>query len=101
MREICDGIWHKIAGEIKRRLSADAFQRWFAAIELVGVDEMALTLKVPNIIYQYVIEGNFLNLLQTAVMSVLSGPREIRFFAADCGTSIGPVSGDVIRATSV
>ena len=64
--------------------------RWFAAIEPVQADEMALTFQVPNTIYQFWIESNYLNVVQSAAMSVLGSPREIKFRAADSGMT-GPV----------
>jgi chromosomal replication initiator protein len=90
MQETYNGIWREIASGIRRHLSADAFQRWFAAIELVQADEMALTFQVPNSIYQFWIESNYLNVVQSAAMSVLGSPREIKFRAADSAMT-GPV----------
>src|SRR6201988_358628 len=90
MQEIYNGIWREIARGRRLPLSADAFQRWFAAIELVQADEIALTFQVPNTIYQFWIESNYLNVVQSAVMSVLGSPREIKFRAADSGMT-GPV----------
>ena len=90
MQETYNGIWREIASGIRLHLSADAFQRWFAAIELVQADEMALTFQVPNTIYQFWIESNYLNVVQSAAMSVLESPREIKFRAADSGMT-GPV----------
>src|SRR5467141_544291 len=90
MQETYSEIWREIASGIRRHLSADAFQRWFAAIELVQADETALTFQVPNTIYQFWIESNYLNVVQSAAMSVLGSPREIKFRATDSGMS-GPV----------
>jgi chromosomal replication initiator protein len=90
MKETYNGIWREIASRIRLHLSADAFQRWFAAIELVQADEMALTFQVPNTVYQFWIESNYLNFVQSAAMSVLGSPREIKFRAADSGMT-GPV----------
>ena len=64
--------------------------RWFAAIEPVQADEMPLTFQVPNTIYQFWIESNYLNVVQSAAMSVLGSPREIKFRAGDSGMT-GPV----------
>ena len=63
MQETYNGIWQEIASGIRLHLSADAFQRWFAAIELVQADEIALTFQVPNTIYQFWIESNYLNVV--------------------------------------
>src|SRR6266481_5162199 len=90
MKETYNGIWREIASGIRLHLSADAFQRWFAEIELVQADEIALTFQVPNTIYQFWIESNYLNVVQAAAMSVLGSPREIKFRAADSGMA-GPV----------
>src|SRR6516165_3542028 len=78
-------IWEQIASEIQPRVSADAFQRWFAALELVQADELALTFQVPNTIYQLWIESNYLSLVQSAILAVLGGQREIKFCVADNG----------------
>src|SRR5258706_6109506 len=87
MQEPYNEIWREIASGIRLHLSADAFQRWFAAIELVQADEIALTFQVPNTIYQFWIESNYLNVVQSAAMSVLGSPREVKFRAADSGMS--------------
>jgi chromosomal replication initiator protein len=76
-------IWEQIASEIQPRVSADAFQRWFATLELVQADEITLTFQVPNTIYQLWIESNYLSLVQSAILAVLGGPREIKFWVAD------------------
>ena len=91
MQDTYNEIWREIAGEIRLHLSADAFQRWFAEIELVQADEIALTLQVPNSIYQFWIESNYLNVVQGAAISVLGSPREVKYRAADSGMS-GPVA---------
>src|SRR6267378_3856635 len=90
MQETYNEIWREIASGIRLHLSADAFQRWFAVLELVQADEIALTFQVPNTIYQFWIESNYLNVVQSAAMSVLGSPREIKFRAADSGMT-GPV----------
>jgi hypothetical protein len=46
MQETYNEIWREIASGIRLHLSADAFQRWFAAIELVQADEIALTFQI-------------------------------------------------------
>src|SRR6202022_3812435 len=87
MQDTYNEIWREIAGEIRLHLSADAFQRWFAEIELVQADEIALTFQVPNSIYQFWIESNYLNVVQSAAISVLGSPREVKYRVADTGMS--------------
>jgi len=98
MQETYNGVWREIARGIRQRLGAGAFQRWFAAIELVQANEIALTFQVPNAIYQCWIESNYLNAVQSAAMSVLGSPREVKFRTADSGVS---GSGAVARADRV
>jgi chromosomal replication initiator protein len=85
MEESYRRIWDEIASNIQPHVSVDAFQRWFAAIELIQADELALTFQVPNTIYQLWIESNYLNLVQSATLSVLGSPRTIKFRVADNG----------------
>src|ERR1700730_8370513 len=85
MEESYRRIWDEIASSIQPHVSVDAFQRWFAAIELIQADEIALTFQVPNTIYQLWIESNYLNLVQSATLSVLGSPRDIKFRVLDSG----------------
>jgi chromosomal replication initiator protein len=90
MEESYRRIWEKIASGIQPHVSVDAFQRWFAAIELVHADEVALTFQVPNTIYQLWIESNYLNLVESATLSVLGSPREIKFRVCENGKTESP-----------
>jgi chromosomal replication initiator protein len=83
-------IWDEIAAGIRPHVSVDAFQRWFAAIDLIHADELALTFEVPNTIYQLWIESNYLNLVQAAALAVLGSPREIKFRVSENGKTVNP-----------
>ena len=72
-------IWKHIADAIRPEVSADTFQRWFKAIQMIQADETQITLRVPNNIYQLWIETNYLPLLQSAILMVLCSPRKILF----------------------
>ncbi len=72
-------IWDHIAKVIRAEVSADTFQRWFKAIQMIDADETQLTLRVPNNIYQLWIETNYMSLLQAAILQVLASPRTIHF----------------------
>ena len=86
MQEPYQAIWREIASVLRLHLSAEAFGRWFAPLELVQADETALTLAVPNSIYQLWIESNYLDVLRSAAISVLGSPRAINFLVRDGGT---------------
>jgi len=75
--------WEEVAAGIRPHVSSDAFQRWFAAIELAHADDKQLIFQVPNTIYQLWIESNYLQLLQAAAMQVLGGERVIKFCVAE------------------
>jgi chromosomal replication initiator protein len=81
-------IWDEIASGIRPHVSADAFQRWFATIDLVHADELALTFEVPNTIYQLWIESNYLNLVEAAALAVLGSPRAIKFRVSENGKTM-------------
>ena len=85
MQDYYRQIWEHIATAIKKQVNADTFQRWFAAIELIGADEQIMTLRVPNSIYQLWIENNYMPMVQSAVIGVLGAPRQVRFTVPDQG----------------
>ena len=60
---------------------------------------MALTFQVPNTIYQLWIESNYLNLVQSATLSVLGSPREIKFRVLDNGKANALAESRVERST--
>jgi chromosomal replication initiator protein len=97
MQETYNAIWREIASVIKLQLTAETFQRWFAPIELVKANEIALTLQVPNSIYPIWIESNYLNVVQSAAVSVLGCPREIKFLSVDSGKIEPSVARDSQR----
>jgi len=99
MEESYRRIWDEIASNIQPHVSVDAFQRWFAAIELVQADELALTFQVPNTIYQLWIESNYLNLVQSATLSVLGSPRDIKFRVLDNGRTNALVESRVEQSS--
>ena len=75
-------IWQAIAEHIAAQVSKDTYQRWFKEVSMTAADEVEITLTVPNNIYQFWIESNYLALVQSSVAAVLAGPRNIRFIAA-------------------
>ena len=87
--------WEEVAAGIRPHVSSDAFQRWFAAIELAHADDKQLIFQVPNTIYQLWIESNYLQLLQAAAMQVLGGEREIKFCVAE--QPAGPIVAEPER----
>ncbi len=72
-------VWAEIVQSIRTAVSADTFDRWFKEISLISLDEDQLTLQVPNNIYQFWIESNYLTLLQSATTLALGSPRTVHF----------------------
>ena len=79
MDETCNQLWQRLSLALKPQVSPDTFKRWFSAVELVQATEDSLTFSVPNNIYQFWIESNHMNALQSAITSVLGAPREVKF----------------------
>src|SRR6478752_3027494 len=74
----CGQVWNEISDIIRKRISADGFERWFEGVQLLSDDGRALVLRVPNPIHQFFIESNYLPLVQEAAMEILSTPRKIQ-----------------------
>ncbi|MFL6513742.1 MAG: chromosomal replication initiator protein DnaA, partial [Chthoniobacterales bacterium] len=95
MEEKCARIWQKLSLALKPEVSADTFKRWFSSVELVQASDEALTFRVPNNIYQFWIESNYMTALQAAVVAALGAPRQINFSAAGNPTSAPAVAVQV------
>src|SRR6186997_3438131 len=93
MDEKCAQLWTKLSAALKPQVSADTFKRWFSAVKLTGVTPDEISLLVPNNIYQFWIESNHMGALQSAIASVLDGPRAVRFVCA-VDTSVGDAAGE-------
>src|SRR5437867_9186919 len=72
-------LWQRLAAALKPQISTDSFNRWFSAVELVEASDKSLTLRVPNNIYQFWIESNYMTALQNAIVAALGAPRAVRF----------------------
>src|ERR1700720_4282350 len=79
MDKKCAQLWQRLSGALKPQISADSFKRWFSAVELVEAKEKSLTFGVPNNIYQFWIESNYMPALQTAIVTTFGGPRSLNF----------------------
>ncbi len=76
-------IWRSISELLEKTVQADTFKRWFAGITLVGVSEEQLEVRVPNSIFQFWIESNYMGVMQDAIVRVLHSPKKLVFHFAE------------------
>jgi len=67
-------VWNECLKIIKDNISAKSFETWFQPIKPVGLAGQVLTIQVPSLYYHEYIEGNFWQLLKSAIHKVL-GPN--------------------------
>ena len=79
MDKKCAQLWQRLSAALKPLISADSFKRWFSAVELLEAKDKSLTFGVPNNIYQFWIESNYMPALQTAIITTLGSPRSVKF----------------------
>ncbi|MEI7823067.1 MAG: DnaA/Hda family protein, partial [Verrucomicrobiota bacterium] len=72
-------LWDKISTALRSEVSGEVFDRWFKAVEPVEINGQHITLKVPNDIYRYWIEDNYIGSLRAAILLVAKGDLEVRF----------------------
>ena len=72
-------LWDKISIALRSEVSGEVFDRWFKAVEPVEINGQHITLKVPNDIYRYWIEDNYIGSLRAAILLVAKGDLEVRF----------------------
>jgi chromosomal replication initiator protein len=74
-----DTIWERISEHVRKHTSKDTFQRWFSAARLEARGERELVVSVPNQIYQFWIESNYLPTLKLAATAVTGEDLVVRF----------------------
>lgn len=70
--------WDAACEVLGRLVSKDAYQRWFRASKLVGVEDSRAVVSVPNEIHQVWIETNYLPELASAVAEAIDGVRGVK-----------------------
>jgi chromosomal replication initiator protein len=98
--------WEAACEVLGRLVSKDAYQRWFRASRLVGVEEHRAVVAVPNEIHQVWIETNYLPELASAVSESIDGVRGVRLVVDDGvpdaveGRAAGPAAAEATRLVS-
>ena len=82
--------WSSIATTLRSEVTADIYDRWFKQVEPVEIGPEQIVLRVPNDIYRYWIEDNYLGALRAAILLTLNGPRQVRFVNAGVATVPAP-----------
>jgi chromosomal replication initiator protein len=100
MDKKCTQLWQRLSATLKSEVSADSFKRWFSAVELVEASDKSLTFRVPNNIYQFWIESNYMAALQNAIITTLGGPRGVKFSSPSGFTAQMPVE-DVVALKEI
>ena len=72
-------LWAEISSALRSEVTHDIFERWFKDVELVEVGSEHITLLVPNDIFRFWIQDNYIDPLRAAVLLVLKSAREVRF----------------------
>ncbi|MDY0014902.1 MAG: chromosomal replication initiator protein DnaA [Bacteroidales bacterium] len=67
----CQIIWNECLKIIKENISSQSFETWFIPIKPISLSNYVLTIEVPSMFYHEFIEGNYWELLKTAIKKVL------------------------------
>ncbi len=91
-----EALWSQISSALRAELGDGVFDRWFSTLRLSGVTSKALTLAIPNSIYQVWIESNYAPQVQAALLTVFGGKRDLEFRVENGAKS--PASGELPAA---
>jgi len=73
-----ESLWRSAAKILKGMLSAELFERWFAPISPLSLDDGTLMLGVANEFTQIWLQDNFLPLIREAVAQAGGNPLQVR-----------------------
>lgn len=62
-----DAIWRGARARLTELVSEDAFERWFRACRLLGIENRVALIGIPNEIHQVWIESNYMSELQASL----------------------------------
>lgn len=82
-------LWNNVCENMAGKIGAAEFDRWFAPIKLVRLEQDALWLSAPNTIYSLWIEENYFNELRASFGALLPAHPPIHF---EIAPSILPLS---------
>src|SRR5579863_7291182 len=77
-----DQLWRDASKILQGMLNPELFNRWFAPIKPIDLNQDTLVLGVANEFYQIWLQDNFLPLIREAVNQVSRQPLQVRFAIA-------------------
>ena len=88
-------VWDECLKVIKDNIPLKSFDTWFLPIKPIGLAGQVLTVQVPSLYYHEWIEGNYWQLLRTAIQKVLGpdGKLEYNILVANEATITLPPAG--------
>ncbi len=83
-------VWNECLKMIKDNIPSKSFNTWFHPIKPISLSGQVLTIQVPSLYYHEYIEGNFWQLLKSAIHKVLGpdGKLEYNILVTNSGTTI-------------
>jgi len=72
-------VWNECLKIIKDNISAKSFETWFLPIKPVSLSGQILTIQVPSLYYHEYIEGNFWQLLKSAIHKILGPDGKLEY----------------------
>jgi len=98
MDKKCAQLWQRLSAALKPQISSDSFNRWFSGVELIEAKDKSLTIGVPNNIYQFWIESNYMPALHTAIVTTFGSPRSVKFCSpSGPGTQTSPADSAPLK----
>lgn len=82
MKEIIDdfkAVWDECLKVIKDNVPSKSFDTWFVPIKPIALRGQVLTIQVPSLYYHEWIEGNYWQLLKTAIQKVLGPDGKLEY----------------------
>ena len=85
-----NAVWNECLKVIKDNISAKSFSTWFEPIKPISLFGQILTIQVPSLYYHEYIEGNYWQLLKSAIHKILGpdGKLEYNILITNSGTTI-------------
>jgi len=74
-----DQNWENCLQVIKKHVSSQAFETWFASIDVIGIEKQQITLQVPNRFHYEWLESKYGELLERGLKKSFGKPLTINY----------------------
>src|SRR5262245_49479047 len=74
-------LWEQILARVEAKVNRHSFYTWFKPTSFIGVDDEAMTVRVPNVLFKDWLTKHYSGVISEAMMEVRKGHLAVNYVA--------------------